>query len=132
MSAEKFALEIARAFDDMMDEAGEFVQMIGLEAHQRITMRTPVDEGTARANWLVAIGDVLSEEPIDERDTSGNATLARGRSVIESYSTRNGFSEIAIFNNVDYIEYLENGSSEQARAGMVAVTVAELQAEFNL
>lgn len=39
-----------------------------------------------------------------------------------------GGSEDLIFNNVEYINMLEYGHSQQAPAGMVRVTIAEFQA----
>ena len=40
------------------------------------------------------------------------------------------FSTIILYNNVEYIVALEEGSSGQAPAGMVAVSIEEVNAQF--
>ena len=40
------------------------------------------------------------------------------------------FEMVWISNNVDYIEFLEHGSSQQAPEGMLAVTIEELRMIF--
>ena len=61
-------------------------------------------------------------------DPSGQETIAKGVAVLEQLPA---YSIFWISNNLEYIEYLEAGSSQQAPAGMVSLTVAELSEMFN-
>jgi len=96
---------------------------MGIAALQGVVLRTPVDTGRARANWQVANGSA-PEGAVDATDPSGGRTLSQGQSVIQDVRP---FDKSYIVNNLDYIVFLEEGSSAQAPEGMVAVTIAELQ-----
>ena len=101
-----------------------FQRRIALELLRRIVKRTPVDTGRARGNWQVNAG------PADEGtvEVFGDAALGVGAQAINAI--RMPFGLITIFNNVNYITFLEEGSSQQARQGMVAVSLAEVQSAF--
>lgn len=99
---------------------------IALDLLRRIVFRTPVDTGRARGNWQTALG-ASSRSEIDRLDTSGGTSVSVGSAVIAGARP---YGVITIFNNVDYIEYLEGGSSQQAPIGMVAVSLAEVEAQF--
>jgi hypothetical protein len=99
---------------------------IAVDLLRRIVFRTPVDTGRARGNWQVARGGG-SDSPLEKFDKSGGATFAAGASAIGSTKE---FSLITIFNNVNYINILEGGSSSQFPSGMVAVSLAETEAQF--
>jgi len=107
--------------------------------YSKIVQRTPVDEGRARGNWNVSVG---------ECDTSINEELktAKYRSV-KDLPLPKGDTSMFISNNLIYMPKLEyggfgkyvegkqvskangpktvNGYSKQAPNGMVGVTVAE-------
>ena len=108
-------------------EAGElhlrFQKRIALEALGRVVQKTPVDTGRARGGWQA--GERDSEAETGRLDTLGGATEAAGLSAINAVSEP--FGVIVIFNNVRYIVFLEEGSSQQAPQGMVATTIRELE-----
>ena len=105
------------------DRANKAVRALMLEVTKRIVMRTPVDTGRARGNWNVGIGN--PDRAVSENgDKNGGGTIARGEVVIES---ANGEQPFFITNSLPYIVPLEDGWSKQAPAGMVKLTVAELQ-----
>ncbi len=119
-----FARKLDRAAADLLAEhlVGA-KQDLARTALTRIVERTPVATGHARANWQVslggpAIGVVVGADP------AGVDTLAKGVAAI--MADRDPFSPVWITNNAPYIQTLERGTSGQAPAGMVAVTVAEL------
>lgn len=97
-----------------------------LEALTRLVQKTPVDTGRARGNWQATI-DVPAEQKLPTTDKAGGETISRGLAVLGGLKP---YGTFWITNNVDYIEFLENGSSKQAPAGMLAVTVEELRAIF--
>ena len=97
-----------------------------LEALRRIVMKTPVDTGRAKGNWQVTIG-AATEQALLTTDADGSETIAAGLAVVAQIPP---YSVVWISNNVTYIEFLEDGSSQQAPEGMVALTIAELQTMF--
>lgn len=99
---------------------------IAVDLLRRIVFRTPVDTGRARGNWQVARGGG-SDSPLEKFDKSGAATFSAGASAIGGAKE---FGIITIFNNVNYINILEGGSSNQFPSGMVAVSLAETEAQF--
>lgn len=125
--ARGFATQIDREFEAAMDEWRLIIRKIALEALSRIVLRTPVDTGRARGNWFVQIGGE-GVEVTTEVDPTGAVTIASGGAVIGTYQQAKGFPVISIYNNLPYINRLEHGWSKQAPAGMVAVTVTELEA----
>jgi len=126
--ARSFTLEVERFLDGELPAiALQVSQKIALDGLTRVVNRTPVDTGRARGGWQVGLG----AEPEDEtgrEDKDGNPTIADGSDVIDRAEP---FQSIAIANNVEYIEFLEDGTSQQAPEGMVAVTLAELETIFS-
>lgn len=145
-NAAEFALEIDRELDLSLDQWRVVIRKLALEALERVVNKTPVGNpdfwknpppegyvgGRARGNWFVSIGEA-GTEVTTEVDANGDVTVARGGAVIGTYKNVKGFPQIVIYNNVPYINRLENGYSErQAPAGMVAITVAELAVKNEL
>lgn len=94
---------------------------VAIDALQRITIRTPVDTGFARGNWQVTIG--ASNDSVLEQQRGLDDVIAAARAQLAALPP---YATIFIFNNADYIRFLEQGSSAQAPQGMVAVTLAEV------
>jgi len=84
---------------------------------------TPVDEGTARSNWIGSVG-VPSRSPISAyapgtrlgRTERANATAAKDQ-IRSTLSIRRPGQPFFITNVVDYIEDLAAGKSKQSAAG---------------
>jgi len=94
-----------------------------LEALRRLVMRTPVDTGRARGNWQVTIAEP-AENQVEVTDKEGDSTIAKGLAALTGLPD---YQVVWISNNVNYIEFLEHGSSKQAPEGMLAITVEELR-----
>ncbi len=82
--------------------------------------------GHARANWMVGIGQAPTGE-VANVDPIGTATENEQKAVLGFVPP---YSIVFIVNNVNYILWLEDGSSTQAPNGMLRVTLAELETEF--
>jgi hypothetical protein len=81
--------------------------------------------GRARGNWQITTTSPGSK-PIEAIDPDGSVTQTVG---LGKLSTAKPGGSIWIFNNVRYIKRLEDGwSTKQAPAGMVAVSLAEIEA----
>lgn len=106
--------------------ANKFGRAVLLEAMGRIMNRTPVDRGTARANWNVAEGapDTSTDEGATRSSVSGKK--AQNRAAIASIKLFDGDTAY-IANGLPYIRRLEDGYSKQAPSGMVKVTIEEIR-----
>lgn len=100
------------------------VQKLAVDIHKGVTERTPVDTGRARASWQLGLGkmnDAVADEVPEGQTLPPPAPL--------DVSAINGKQVVYITNNLPYAEPLENGHSQQAPAGMVAVTLIEVEME---
>lgn len=123
-----FNREVKAFGEEVMPEEHLALQKkIALDLLRRIVFRTPVDTGRARGNWQVNLGRAL-EQSLAQVDKNGVVSLAQGASVISSATLPYGL--ITIFNNVNYITFLEGGSSRQAPSGMVSLSIAEVESQF--
>jgi hypothetical protein len=102
----------------------EVPRKVVFEMFRRIVLKTPVDVGRARSNWQPSIGSPATGT-IDAPDKSGNATIAKAKAIL---AVANAGDTIYLSNNLPYIRRLEEGYSQQAPAGMVALTVQEFAA----
>jgi hypothetical protein len=98
---------------------------IALEAVTKIIQRTPVKSGLARGNWNLSIG---TPDPTRRRPSpTGKAAIERAKQVLGTNRTGVGAVRIVyIVNSLPYINRLENGWSQQAPKGMIAITLADL------
>lgn len=99
---------------------------IVLEALRQIVLRTPVDTGRARGNWQTTIVQPAGGQ-LDAVDKQGDETITKGLAAI---ATLLPYQVVYIANNLEYIEFLEDGSSKQTPEGMVKMTVEELRQMF--
>lgn len=100
------------------EDVGKRLRIISIQLLNEIVQRSPVDTGRFRANNQVSIGspDYTSTMATDK---SGGTTLQQGSAVIAQGQP---YSVIYIQNNLPYAEPLENGHSQQAPAGIYAVS----------
>lgn len=93
-----------------------------------IILHTPVDTGRAASSWAMSKhnpGDFVWP-PIDKK-TQASPAAAAGNAMQNIVPVDDVNSVYYIYNNVEYILELENGKSRQAPAGMVAVSLAEVE-----
>ncbi len=97
---------------------------IALGVFRGVILKTPVKSGRARGNWQASTGSpAIGELGSVHNAKTGGAPIARAAAECSKWDPKSG--PIFLTNNLPYIEPLENGSSKQAPAGMVAVTIAE-------
>lgn len=113
-----FSLDIKKFKKKVEDRSRSVVQKVCLDIDKGVVLATPVDTGRARGGWNVGINNVNLEET--KQDKSGRDTISENEQTIQ---TADFGDSVFISNNVDYITYLEDGSSDQAPNGMVAKTV---------
>lgn len=121
--AGSFSADISRFISKAQGNIDLALRQTVVLAAQGVVMTTPVDTGRARANWM--FGKVLPKGTLDGIDTSGAATIAKIAGQVTSLKAG---GEVWIVNNMPYAGRLEYGYSQQAPAGMVRVTLANLPA----
>lgn len=122
----QFNIEINNFCKKVPGMVTEIQKKIVLESLRQIVLSTPVDTGRARGNWQVTIAQP-SEAVLDNGDKNGIATITKGLAVLTALPS---FQVVYIANNLEYIEFLEDGTSKQAPEGMVSMTVEELRHMF--
>lgn len=103
------------------------VRRVSAELFNKITLRTPVDTGRARASWQVSerapgTGQTVVVIPDNAPGTYGPPNASNAAAMAKA----SGKTSIFIVSNVPYMEALENGHSEQAPVGMVQISIAEV------
>ncbi len=99
------------------------VRKITADLLTKIVKRTPVDTGRARASWNIGIGGPDTTVPAEGKH-SGNTSIT-------SITAIDGNETVWISSNLDYIAHLEQGTSKQAPAGMVEISIAEIEVEID-
>ena len=107
------------------------VKKISLQVFTGVVKKTPVDTGRARANWVISVEVPSSAPPLPDGKTfSGQEATAFANKELVELSKIKPFSNVFISNNMPYIEVLEDGSSDQAPEGMLAVTLTEVERDI--
>lgn len=102
------------------------VRKAALVSDQVAVLLTPVDTGYARSRWVVSIGEpVAAEQGIQKNINIGEEiataiALTQAQAEIKKWK---GQGSIFISNPLEYAIYLDEGSSEQAPAGMTKEAV---------
>ena len=128
--AQDFSFQIKREFAEQVGDARELVALIALTAVRGVVMKSPVDTGRFKGNWNVGIAQP-DETTTETVDPSGGSTITEADSRLQAYEAFQGFPVVHISNNLPYAARLEDGYSGQAPNGMVGLTVAELEAQFD-
>lgn len=136
-----FELDLRQFGNVTVPEASLALQKkLALDLLTKIVLRNPVGNpdlwqtppppgyvgGRSRGNWQLR--REVTDNQVDRIDPDGTATISAGTG--NMLSITKPFGIIWIFNNVPYIIRLEHGWSSQAPQGMVAQSLAEIQA-FN-
>lgn len=121
MAVTDFQIRCDRFGELIKSRAALVVKKVTFDLLDGVILMTPVDTGRARGSWEVALGGGGVGEP-GRLDKIGGAAMGAG--VIKMTNYKLGDGPILIGSNLNYIKYLEEGSSDQAPYGMVAVTAA--------
>lgn len=90
-----------------------------LDLQGGVVLRSPVDTGRFRSNWMVGIG-AKNSDTVDTEDKSGQASLDRVNAGMVNWSAGQA---IYLTNSLPYAQRLEYGWSDQAPNGIVRLTV---------
>ena len=124
-NAKHFSIDLTRWGVSLeKEQAPKFIRKIALDLLRKVTMKSPVDTGRFRANWMVGIGGA------DETttDSTVNDAMMRGAIILSAYRD---LKQIHLSNNLSYAAELEHGRSMQAPLGVAEISVAEIEEHFN-
>ena len=122
LSLDKFINETVPA------DIAKLQKTVALQILTGVVLRTPVDTGRARGNWQLTLDAPVFDLSNSEIPRNAEGRITAGAVVLRDIKP---FSVTYIQNNVPYIVALEEGHSKQAPAGMVAVTFAQVEAQFS-
>lgn len=119
-----FELKLADFAKKAGDRADLALREVAFEVMSRLVVRSPVDTGRFRQNWHLSVDQVEVREvvAVDQVDKSGRTTIEGMMAALPPVLVN---SRIYIQNNLPYGPALERGSSTQAPAGMVGLTILE-------
>ena len=119
--AAAFASALVDLGDQLEKDAFEkVIKKVLIDLWARIQETTPVDTGRARASWM------LDQSFSDWQLPAGEYRAAVSANLSTSIAALPVSDHYCLFNNVEYISYLEDGSSKQAPSGFIAVALAAL------
>tara|TARA_R100001443_G_scaffold95266_2_gene101710 strand:- start:802 stop:1194 length:393 start_codon:yes stop_codon:yes gene_type:complete len=121
LNAKNFNVSLDNFRGDTLEAVTKKKRLIGLKVLRGVVLKTPVDTGRARANWQLSINIPKT----DVKKTTNNTAVADGNRTLKTIKLG---EDIYITNNLPYIGRLERGHSKQAPRGMVALTLAEIEA----
>jgi len=102
---------------------------ISLDLSSNVIVRTPVDTGAARGEWLGSF-DTPASSPSGMTDKTGAATLAKISNVVSGFDGKSD-QVFYLTNNAPHIVKLEYEShSPQAANGMVRVSVELIKRKY--
>lgn len=118
-----FALSIKKWVERTGLDIATVKRKIAFDVAAKLIMRTPVDTGRARGNWMIGFAAINSATS-EVVDKSGKGRLTEIQSTLKKLD---GVSDTAVYitNSLPYIARLEYGFSQQAPEGMVRLTAAE-------
>lgn len=149
-SAKELERDIKRISDRLNVNINRVTRKVAFDVHAKITRRTPVDTGRARACW-----GMTEAKPLDVTLPEGNYGASDTRRLVSLRpgASPNGMPPVIwMWNNLPYITTLEfggypnppknpglnekgqpktvGGYSRQAPTGMVRVSIAEVTADI--
>jgi hypothetical protein len=140
MSAADFKLQLNAGWKVKKRKMFKVWSQIANDALTGIVMKAPVDTGRFRSNIILSI-DIPDITTLPKTTIKGaGQVISDGQSKIKSQpgitSQQNQGTDGQIFpiyiqNNLPYAMRLENGWSKQAPAGMIAITLNELQHKYD-
>lgn len=100
------------------EQLSQRVRVIAIALLNEIVLRSPVDTGRFRGNNIVSVGTPVYTNTVNV-DPSGAETIQAG---VRAVTGLEPYTQVFIQNNLPYAVPLEDGHSQQAPAGIYAVS----------
>jgi hypothetical protein len=117
----RFETDLAEAAKELNVAISTVVIKIALDLHAKLSRRTPVDTGRARASW-----DIKEGSPSPYVPPEGTYQGPKPQSA----DALTGEDIVFVTSAVEYMEFLNQGSSKQAPANFIEIAIAELEIEL--
>jgi hypothetical protein len=124
---DKHRLDITRIIKKAKGNHDIVMRKITLELFSRVILRSPVDTGRFRNNWVMATGR-YSTETTEATDKTGSKSIGTVSSKVSTMKFDGKL--IYLTNSLPYAIELERGSSKQAPQGMVRLTAMEIVSKY--
>jgi hypothetical protein len=115
-NSEEFMSQLSRLQTLVEGQWEQVVRKTAFDLYARIIKRTPFKTGRARQGWGITVNEESSDQEPGTADIDYKITD----------------DSVIIYNNVEYISYLEDGWSKKAPEGMVAVSLADFAHHFQM
>lgn len=119
----QFTLDLTRIANKYKARMDVVVQKVTLDLFGNVILKTPVDTGRARMNWIVSVGG-YGTNTIEGLDKTGSSSISMASAKVNG-TTYGGI--VYMVNNLPYSIRLEYGYSKQAPLGIVRTTITEFQ-----
>lgn len=117
-----FTLALSQFAEKAKGNADAAIRGVVLEIDGRLKVRSPVDTGRFRQNWIYATGAA----PTGTIETTGTTANPSPASAPPALVPGSGAGKVHyLVNNLPYAWALETGHSKQAPIGLVGLTVME-------
>lgn len=100
------------------EQLSQRVRVIAIAMLNEIVLRSPVDTGRFRGNNIVSVGAPVYVSTLNV-DPAGAETIQNGARAVTGLEP---YTQVFIQNNLPYAGPLEDGHSQQAPAGIYAVS----------
>jgi len=127
-NAADFSNALTALADHTTGSIEKVIRKACIDLYRSIVEKTPVDTGRAKASWGLSTHHTNDEA--SENMTPEEAVQVVSDN-ISDFTFKAQDDQVIIYNNLEYIEYLENGTSQQAPSGMVSLSLVEFTAFFN-
>jgi len=127
-NAADFSNALTALADHTTGSIEKVIRKACIDLYRSIVEKTPVDTGRAKASWGLSTHHANDEA--SENMTPEEAVQVVSDN-ISDFTFKAQDDQVIIYNNLEYIEYLENGTSQQAPSGMVSLSLVEFTAFFN-
>jgi HK97 gp10 family phage protein len=119
--ANSFASRIRRYAVNIEANSSAIVKKAAIEISNAVIQATPVDTGRARGSWFANIGGPSNDKLPEGQHGKGGQRMSANAGLI---SRAKDPTAIHITNNLQYMKYLNAGSSRQAPANFVGKAIS--------
>jgi len=119
--SELFSVQVNKIISDIDADIEKKISLACNRLFDAIRDRTPVRTGRAKYSWVIS--DTYSADIVPEGDYLSAIQRYSGSDFKFEIDSVTGV--VYIYNNLEYISFLEAGGSKQAPSGMIAISMAE-------
>jgi hypothetical protein len=114
----RFEVSLDEFADQIGVDVATVVKKLSFDIFADVVAVTPVDTGRAMNNWVISVGSP-SRHVTSEGGAKSGVAASKASEAAGALATVSPFDTVWISNNLPYIGFLEEGSSDQAPSGWV-------------